>query len=250
MHLLLTGLTGTLAPKVATAADRRSMQVSGWDRHCVPPEDAGACHAWLTELKPDAIIHLAMGAESWAGLLAAYAAHAGVPFVFTSTAMVFDHVPDGPHAPGDTRTAKDDYGRYKIRCEDAVLAANPAATVVRIGWQIDPAARGNNMLSHLDEQQRRDGRIPASTLWKPACGFMEDTAEVLLGAIERPAAGVVHADSNAVEGHTFESIVKALQQKFERPNWVIVAEEGYRHDQRLVGSVAMAALSTRLKRLR
>ena len=255
MHLLLTGLTGTFAPKVAARASHRNWQVSGWDRHRIPPEDADACHAYLTELRPDAIGHLALGAESWAGLLAAHAADKGVPFVFTSTAMVFDHEPDGPHAPADARTAKDDYGRYKIRCEDAVWAACPAATVVRIGWQIDADkqghAQGNNMLAHLDAKQQRDGHIAASTLWRPACSFMDDTAEALLGLIEHPVAGPVHADSNAAEAHTFERIVRALKREFGREHWVIVADESYRHDQRLVGGkVLMPGLSRRLEGLR
>ena len=73
----------------------------------------------------------------------------------------------------------------------------------RIGWQIDAGvngqALGNNMLAHLDDWQRREGRIAASTLWRPACSFMADTAEVLLGFVERQVPGVVHVDSNAHE---------------------------------------------------
>jgi dTDP-4-dehydrorhamnose reductase len=254
MHLLLTGIRGTLAPKVAAAAAVRGWQLTGWDRQRVPPALPDACRAYVDEVGPSAIIHLAMGEESWAGMLAAYAVQAKMPYVFTSTAMVFDHQPDGPHAPGDKRTARDDYGRYKMRCEDAVLAANPAASVVRVGWQIDAdaegRAQGNNMLAHLDAQQARDGRIVASTLWRPACSFMADTAAALLDLIERPVAGVVHADSNAVEGHAFDRIVAALKRDFGRKDWVVVAEEGYRHDQRLVGGMEMPALSRRLAGLR
>ncbi len=162
--------------------------------------------------------------------------------------------PDGPHSPNDACTATDDYGRYKVRCENAVLAANPAATVVRIGWQIhadaDGHARGNNMLAHLAAQQHRDGQIVASTCWRPACSFMDDTAEALLGLVEQPVAGVVHVDSNAFEGHVFDRIVAALKREFRREDWVIVAEEGYRHDQRLAGGAALVpGLSTRLKAL-
>jgi dTDP-4-dehydrorhamnose reductase len=239
---LITGLSGTLAPKVATAATRRGWQVTGWDRHRVPPADAAACRAYLVAVRPDAIVHLGMGEESWAGLLAAHASEVGVPFVFTSSAMVFDCLPDGPHAVNDVRTAKDDYGRYKVRCEDAVWAApgsSAGRTVVRIGWQIDAdeagRATGNNMLAHLDAQQAREGRITASTLWRPACSFMVDTAEALLGFVTQPAGGTVHVDSNAVEGHTFDRVVAGLKVRYGRGDWVIVPEEGYRHDQRLGG---------------
>jgi dTDP-4-dehydrorhamnose reductase len=254
MHLLITGLNGTLAPKVAAAAARRGWQVTGWDRHRVPPSDAGACRAFLLETMPDAIVHLAMGEESWAGLLAAYASERRAPFVFTSTAMVFDCVPDGPHAAGDARTAKDDYGRYKIRCEDAVWASpGPVGhrTVARIGWQIDADdsghATGNNMLAHLDAQHACDGRIWASTLWRPACSFMADTADALLGLVEQPAGGTVHLDSNAIEGHTFARIVAALKVRYARDQWLIAPNESYRHDQRLCGGEGlMVGLSRRL----
>lgn len=79
---------------------------------------------FLQRMRPDAIAHLAMGAESWAAQLAAYAALAQIPFVFTSSAMVFHHQPDGPHAESDVANAEDEYGRYKIRCEQAIGQAN------------------------------------------------------------------------------------------------------------------------------
>ena len=87
MRLLITGLNGTLAPKVATAAAHRGWQVSGWDRHRFPPDNISACHTFLAETKPDAIMRLAMGSEIWAELQAAYAAAHRLPFVFTSSAM-------------------------------------------------------------------------------------------------------------------------------------------------------------------
>jgi dTDP-4-dehydrorhamnose reductase len=251
MRLLITGLAGTLAPHLASAARSAGHEVLTWDRAAVPPDDVPAGAAWLDAEQPDAIAHLAMGASDWAARLAAHAALRGRPFLFTSTAMVFHHEPDGPHAPGDERSARDDYGRYKIACEDAVRAAHPGAVVARIGWQIDERALGNNMLAHLDQWQARDGRIGASRAWTPACSFMADTAAALLALIEAPLAGVVHLDSNAREGRTFDAVVAALAQRFERRHWVIAPHDDYRHDQRLVGDeVRMPPLSQRLPALR
>ena len=245
MRLLVTGLNGTLGPKLAACARRRGWEVQGWDRQAVNPGDAAASIAHLQSLRPDAIVHLAMGSQAWAAQLAAFAA-GRVPFVFTSTAMVFHHEPDGPHAPGDARNAQDDYGRGKIRSEDAVMAHNAAAAVARIGWQIDADARGNNMLAALDEWQARDGCVRASRLWRPACSFMEDTAQALLALIDEPVAGAVHLDSNAVDAWTFERLAQALAQRFGRQAWRIEAHDGYHHDQRLVGGEArMPALSSR-----
>lgn len=251
MRILITGLNGTLAPVLAQAALQAGHHVLGWDRHRVPPNKPVFGRAFLDAGAPDAIAHLATGDEAWAGWIAAWAAQRGVPFVFTSTAMVFHHEPDGPHAPGDERTARDDYGRSKIRCEDAVRAAHPGASVVRLGWQIDPARAGNNMLVQLDDWQRREGCVAASRAWKPACSFMEDTARALLALLQTPQPGVLHLDSNADEGHGFDRIVAALQQAFGRSAWQLRVHEDYRHDQRLAGGGArVPPLSEHLPLLR
>ncbi|HEX2013043.1 MAG TPA: sugar nucleotide-binding protein, partial [Roseateles sp.] len=188
----------------------------------------------------------------WAARLAANAARAGLPMLFTSTAMVFHHEPDGPHRPGDERTARDGYGRYKIACEDAVRAAHPGAAIAHIGWQIDPMQPGNNMLMALDDWQRREGRVAASRAWTPACSFMEDTAAALAGLLGRREAGILHLDSNAEEGWSFDRIVDALREQFGRSDWRIELHEDYRHDQRLLAGARrlMPPLSARLPALR
>lgn len=251
MKLLLTGLNGTLAPVLARSARARGMDVIGWDRAKVPPKDTSIALKWLKEESPDAIAHLAVGSTEWAGLLARYSSERSLPMLFTSTAMVFDNQPDGPHQPGDERNAKDDYGRTKIRSEDAILASCSHACIARIGWQIDPRRSGNNMLAALDRQQAQDGRIRASELWRPACSFMEDTAKALAGLLLKPIPGVTHIDSNADEGHNFASIVAALQQAFQRHTWIIEPTRDYLHDQRLVGGGALVPpLSKRLPALK
>jgi dTDP-4-dehydrorhamnose reductase len=251
MRLLITGLSGTLAPKLAAAARQAGHEVIGWDHHALSPEDTDGGAAWLQAQQPQAVAHLALGPVSWAARLAAHAAAHDLPFVFTSTAMVFHHVPDGPHRAGDARTAQDDYGRYKIACEDAVRAAHPGACIARLGWQIDADARGNNMLAQLDQRQAREGRIGASRRWRPACSFMDDTARALLALIESHAVGVLHLDSNAHEGHEFHAIARALAARFGRMDWQVRADDGYTHDQRLVGDEArMPPLSARLPDLR
>ena len=247
MKWLITGLNGTLAPLLAREARAQGVEVLAWKRHEVPPEDDTAAQAWLQAARPDAIAHLGMGSAAWAGRLARHAAQHGLPFVFTSTAMVFHHVPDGPHAPGDPRTAQDDYGRYKIDCEDAVRAAHPGASIVRIGWQIDPMQPGNNMLTALDQWQASQGEVAASRRWKPACSFMSDTALALASLLRQPVAGVMHLDSNAQEGHSFLGIVLALKATFGRSHWCVRAHDDYVHDQRLVDKVPrLPALSRRL----
>lgn len=250
MRLLITGLSGSLGPKLAVCARSAGWEVVDWNHHQIAPDDQ-ALSAWLPAQRVDAIAHLALGAETWAAQLAGYAAAHRLPFLFTSTAMVFHHDPDGPHRPDDPLTARDDYGRYKIRCEEAVRAANPAACIVRLGWQIDPDARGNNMLAALDRQQAQDRCIGASTRWRPACSFMADTTAAMMTLLGSRVAATVHLDSNAAEGHSFADIVRALRSAYGREHWVLRENADYVHDQRLLDGVArVPALSTRLPALR
>ncbi|OGH62161.1 MAG: hypothetical protein A3G34_15620 [Candidatus Lindowbacteria bacterium RIFCSPLOWO2_12_FULL_62_27] len=247
MRIVITGLNGTVGPKVARVFRGQGADVVGWDRSEVPPDDRNAVAKYIERTRPDAICHLAMGSEAWAGVLARYAAANDIPFLFASTAMVFDASPDGPHRPGDRRTAKDDYGRYKIRCEDAVLENHPGAIVARFGWQIDSDAVGNNMLAHLDQQQSRDGNVQASRRWIPACSFMDDTAVSLWALIAGRERGVFHLDSNARDAWTFDRIALAVRRRFGRERWAIEVTESYTHDQRLGGHEnRITSLSDRL----
>lgn len=241
MKLLLTGLRGTLAPWVAKEAELRGWEVVAWNRDAVDPANEGVSAAFLRAEAPDGIAHLAMGSEPWATSLAAFAALRGIPMVLVSTAMVFDASQGGPHFPGDIRGARDEYGQYKIRCEDAVMAANPLATIARIGWQIAPEPVGNNMLRHLDEQQAQNGRIQASSAWRPACSFMTDTAAALCDLVTEQPAGPVHLDSNAQDGWTFDEVVRRLAEKYDR-RWVIEVTQDYVHDQRLVNQLGGSML--------
>lgn len=246
-RFLITGLGGSLAPRLAQVANGQACDVLGWNRQEVDPQDLIASQTFLEKTRPDAIFHLANGSVDWCGRLAKFAAECAIPFVYTSTAMVFDHEPNGPHQIDDQRTARDEYGRYKIACEDAIRAENPAAIITRIGWQIDPEQAGNNMLMALDQWQERDGNVGASRLWRPACSFMQDTVAALITLAHNQASGVFHLDSNAIEGRTFAELVAALKKQFTREKWIIREHEDYQHDQRLVGSAElMPPLSSRL----
>lgn len=246
MRLLLTGMNGTVAPRVAEHARRAGHEVVAWRRDEVSPDDPDACRTFLDAVEPDAVAHLAFGAESWAGLLAAEAGRHRFPFLYTSTAMVFAERPNGPYAPTAPRTGTDEYGRYKIRCEDAVRDADDDAMVVRIAYQMDPSGEGNNMVAHLDAAAADSGEVVASTRWIPACAFLDDTAAGLLSFLTDPEPGVHHLDANAETAWTYHEVVTALRDHLGRP-WRVVPGDSPDHDQRLAGSRRIAGLDTRLR---
>jgi dTDP-4-dehydrorhamnose reductase len=242
MHLLLTGSQGTVGGAVADAAAAAGWAITGWDRSQASPDDPAAIDRMMERTAPDAVLHLAMGAPSWAAQLASRSQAAGIPFVFTSTASVFG--PPGPHRRFDARTAGDDYGRYKIQCEDRVRAASDAAVTVRLGYQIDLVRGGNNMGAHLREQAQA-GTVRASQDWIPATSMLDDTAAVLLALLAEPKPGLHHLDANAEESWTYPQIVRAIARALG-VDWPILATHDRADDQRLLDSLPIAPLSARL----
>lgn len=250
MHAVVTGLSGTLAPYVRNAVEGRGGRVTGWDRAAVSPDDPDACRAFLDNARPDAVFHLAMGGEDWAAQLARWCDRHDARFVFTSTAMIFANRPDGPHRAADPRTADEDYGRYKMRCEDAVLEASTSAVVARIGWQIGEARGGNHMVEHLWKQHEVDGVLRPSRRWRPACSFMTDTAEALLALLDHGEPGLFHVDANANaddgRGMTFDQIVHGLNRKLDA-GWRVEPNGDFIRDQRLLDDrIRMPTMSERL----
>ena len=72
----------------------------------------------------------------------------------------------------------------------------------------------------------------------------------LLDLLMQPVAGLVHLDSNAVEGHRFAAIVRALRERLGRSEWQVSVHADCRHDQRLAGGEwRMPGLSARLPAL-
>jgi dTDP-4-dehydrorhamnose reductase len=243
---LLTGRSGTLGPVLADALRAGGDTCLGWDRVAVPPDDLGAARALLDREDPARVVHLAFGAEAWAATLAGWCRERGRPFLFVSTAMVFDRVPDGPHRPEDARTGQDENGRYKARCEDAVRDANPDALIARIGWQIGERRGGNHMLEALHGMVERDGCVRASRRWVPATSFLVDTCAALQRLLDARAPGTFHVDGNAECAWTFDRIARALVARHGL-DWRIEETDEYVHDQRLVDPrVLVASIAARL----
>ena len=241
----MTGTSGTVAPRFARAAESAGHQIVPWLRARVSPDDPHACQRFLDEQRPDAIVHAAFGPESWAGLLAGHALGGNLPYVFTSTTMVFAVRPNGPYTISSPRTATDDYGAYKIRCEDAIWAANPDAMVARLGYQIDPDGLGNNLVAHTDAQQASDGSVRASRRWIPACAFLDDTASALLTLVCDPQPGLHHLDANALTAWSHARILHRLAGALGR-SWQVIETDEPDHDQRLIDSPRIAGLDSRL----
>ena len=112
-----------------------------------------------------------------------------------------------------------------------VLAQNPAAVVVRLGWQIGFEG-GNVMVAALTEQMRERGEIRASTRWLPACSFLDDTAAALERVATVAERGLYMIDSN-VRWTQFE-IAHALAADAALDWRVVPDDDGFVQDQRRI----------------
>jgi dTDP-4-dehydrorhamnose reductase len=247
MRFLVTGARGTVGQVLVPTLEAAGHEVHTWDRDAIPPEDAAAGARHVEEVRPHWVCHLAMGPEEWAGRLAAEAGERGARMLQVSSAMVFDASSPGPYTLDAKPGPGDDYGRYKLRQEELVQAADPLALIVRIGWQIGTARGGNQMLEALHAQAEADGEIAASRKWIPATSFLDDTCEALLALMERGSVGLHHLDSNAGCAWTYDRLVAALGERYGDPGWSIRVHEDYVHDQRLIDArVPIPTLADRL----
>jgi dTDP-4-dehydrorhamnose reductase len=229
--VLITGMNGTVAPAIAKELRARRDEVVAWDRGAVSPEDRGAVECFIREVKPSALIHCAMGNPQWAEDMARVCAEEGSTFLYVSSASVYGTQQYGPFTVDDVPQPSDDYGRYKLECEQRVRAANADARIVRIGWQIALRRGGNQMTEYLAQRQAEDGHIAASTEWFPACSFLEDTARVLAEVVDDAAAGLYLLDGNP--GWNFWDIATALNSATGQ-HWKVRLCCDFKWDNRLV----------------
>lgn len=243
MRAIITGANGTVAPAVVAALASAGHSVVRWDRGRVPIDDAGAARAFVVEARADWFFHIATGSPAWAEAVARICGSAGVRFLFTSSVSVYGDTQQGPFTLHVTPQPGDDYGLYKLECEHRVLAANPDATVVRLGWQIGAAPGTNTMVDFLHRMHVERGYVEASTNWVPACSFLEDTATALVDATTREA-GVYLFDGNP--GLSFHGIAERLGRRDGRGWQVRATELPFRNTQMLDDRIPVAPITEQL----
>lgn len=240
---LLTGLNGTVAPIFARRLRRAGYEIVQWNRAEVSPDDGPACESFIEATQPDLIGHFAMGSETWAEGIAKAGHAVGAQVLYVSSVSVFGPQQPAPLTPDIEPEPGDDYGRYKLLCEQCVREANPDALITRLSWQIDEQPGGNTMTSYFQRMHDEHGVISASTNWTPACAFLEDTADALMHLLGEPA-GVYHLDANA--GLSAHDLATRIATRYGHP-WTIEPADRPVFDNRMNDQrVAIASVETRL----
>lgn len=257
--ILVTGANGTIGSVLTDFFQKKDVTVFKWDRRLVPITDYSIMEEFIRSIRPDAIFHLAIASNpvglyneswlvnyEWTSELAWIARILNIPFIFTSTAMVFSNLAKGPFTPSSIPDAPTGYG-YEKRCaEQRVLYQNPKSKIVRLGWQIGNKPGSNNMIDFLDQAYKQNGKIYASREWLPACSFIEDTVQAL-ESISYLSPGIYHVDSN--RKWSFYDIVISLSIK-HNDRWKVEPTTDFVYDQRLLDDkIKLPDLKKHLKTL-
>jgi dTDP-4-dehydrorhamnose reductase len=244
MRVLVTGASGTVGRALAARLVASGTEVVPWDRSHLPIDRYQPMEDFVRAARVDVVYGLAIASQptgreneawlvnyEWPSELAWICRVLGVRYVHTSSAMVFSDRAVGPFTRASVADAEHGYGREKRLAEARVLAQNPAAVVVRLGWQIGFEG-GNTMVAALTEQMRERGKICASTRWLPACSFLDDTAAALERLATVAERGLYMIDSNIRWSH-FE-IARALAADAALDWRVVPDDDGFVQDQRLI----------------
>jgi dTDP-4-dehydrorhamnose reductase len=242
MKAIITGMNGTVAPALAKHLTQAGHQVVSWNRFLVPIEDPDAIRGFIERERPDWFFHVATGSPRWAELAAQICAERSIRFLYTSSVSVYSAAQTGPFTVAVLPKPNDDYGRYKLLCEQLVQSANHEAIVARLGWQIGTAPGGNQMADYLERNFQTQGGIEASTRWQPACSFLEDTAAALSRLMQDLPAGLYLVDGNP--GLSFHEIVVGLDRLLGG-HWRITPVSIPEQNNRMIDERAAVGLITR-----
>jgi dTDP-4-dehydrorhamnose reductase len=226
LSVYLTGLTGTVAPFLKQSFLRHHIVQVG---HHIHLNEVSQIVISLDDIRAQPIhylFHLALGPIEWATALAAYAFEKRIPFIYVSTASVFDENASGPYTIEAIPKPQSGYGLYKYQCEQAVKKVNPHAYIIRIGWQIDPKqnTKSNNMFKFFHDQLQQHGKIKVSSRFYPSSSFLPDTTEAIAKIALTMKPGLYHVNGN----HTLSlyEIAFKLKERYQL-DWVIEKDDTF-----------------------
>ena len=146
--ILIIGRHGRIARDLVEQAGRLGLPIRSVGRPRLDIEDADSIARVIAAEAPRAIVNAAGYVEADEaerdpkrafalnrdGAARLAAAAVGIPFVHLSTDYVFDGRKQAAYVEDDIPEPLSVYGRSKAAGEEAVLAANPAALIVRTAW--------------------------------------------------------------------------------------------------------------------
>lgn len=210
----LTGITGTVAPYIKDALVHQGYHVEHQHFRINNIEEINQMKSYLEQLKPDLIIHAALGPIEITEMFAMYSKNHHIPFVYISTVSVYEDNDGGPYFKDDDIKVKNAYGLYKYTSEQRVLASHSNSYIIRLGWQISPEKNptSNNMFKFIKEHTDENHNIAVSDLFYPSASFLNDTADAIIEIINKqPGTYLVNGNPK----YSLFEILHILKERFQ-----------------------------------
>ncbi|MEO0339978.1 MAG: SDR family oxidoreductase [Bacteroidota bacterium] len=217
MRVLVTGISGFLGYYFIQYAPK-AWRVSGTYLHHQPFKDSlffkeidlqniSKVRKFIKKVKPDAIVHTAAISKPaqcesnpdasyrlnvvTPTYLALAAREMKVPFVFTSTDLVFDgenapYLPDSPTSPVNL------YGKQKKEAERRVLDIYPDATIVRLPLLYGISLQGKNFLTEWQSKLQQGETVNAFTDEFRSTAHAKDIITGVQLLIDQQLSGIWH----------------------------------------------------------
>jgi dTDP-4-dehydrorhamnose reductase len=144
-----------------------------------------------------------------AGRLAAACGENGIRFVTYSTDYVFNGEGNRPYLESHPTDPVNAYGRSKLVGEQAALAADKSALVIRTSWVLS-ATHGNFVTAILGRATRGEPlRVVNDQRGRPTVA--SDLARATLNALDKGAVGLLHL-ANEGEATWYELALEAVKK--------------------------------------
>jgi len=214
--LLVTGISGFLGWHIAHH-NQTDWQVQGVYQNNKPNypnipikplnlTDNQSVINYLKQYQPDAILHLAANSNpnnceqnpisnninvKSTIHLAKWCAKQNIPFIFTSTDLVFDGK-NAPYAETDEPNPIMIYGKQKLEAEQEVLKIYPQATVARMPLMYSMPSNGKGFMNAWVKNLKEGKNIYCFTDEYRTAASGSDAAQGLFLLLEKKANGIFH----------------------------------------------------------
>lgn len=212
MKILVTGVKGQLGYDLCRMLNARGIENRGVDIEDFDITDRGATLRYITDYKPDAIIHCSaftavdraedevelctrVNAEGPANIAAA-AKLLGAKMMYISTDYVFPGTGTEAYCPEDPTGPLSVYGKTKLMGEEAVRMHCENHFIVRISWVF--GINGNNFVKTMLRlsQTRTDLNVVCDQIGSPT--YTYDLARLLCDMIVTDRFGTYHATNEGL----------------------------------------------------
>lgn len=210
MLVLVTGVGGQLGYDVNKELEKRNIDCIGVDKEEFDITDFEATYKFLTNYKPDVVIHCsaytavdraedepdlchlvnAVGTEN----IAKICKEIDAKMIYISTDYVFDGTKDGFYEVDDIPNPINVYGKTKLAGEKAVQEIMEKYFIVRISWVF--GINGNNFVKTMLRlgEERSELSVVADQVGSPT--YTADLAPFLIDMVQTNKYGIYHATND------------------------------------------------------